>query len=119
METLHSLWRRGTEFLGCRSAIMGGAMSWVSEYSLVAALGNAGAFGVIACGSMSPAQLKKEIDATRRLTEKPFGVNLIVMHPELRALVEVCNAQNVSHVVLAGGIPKAVTAHQVSNPAPR
>ena len=45
---LDSLWRRGCDFLGCEVAILGGAMSWVSERHLVAALSNAGAFGVIA-----------------------------------------------------------------------
>jgi enoyl-[acyl-carrier protein] reductase II len=51
-EYLDRLWARGTAFLGCRYAIMGGAMSWVSERHLVAAISNAGGFGVIACGSM-------------------------------------------------------------------
>jgi enoyl-[acyl-carrier protein] reductase II len=92
---------------------MGGAMSWVSEHNLVAALAEAGAFGVIACGSMSPELLEKEIIATRGLTRRPFGVNLIVMHPELDALVDVCGRQNVSHVVLAGGIPKNVTSNKI------
>ncbi len=108
-KNLATLWKRGTEFLGCKYAIMGGAMSWVSEHNLVAALGNAGAFGVIACGAMPPELLAKEIDATRALSEKPFGVNLIIMHPKLDELVEVCRAKNVSHVVLAGGIPKNTT----------
>jgi len=110
---LNVLWQRGTEFLGCEYAIMGGAMSWVSEHRLVAALSNAGAFGVLACGSMSPALLEKEIIETRRLTDKPFGVNLIIMHPELDGLLKVCRAQNVSHVVLAGGIPKAQAVQAV------
>lgn len=99
------LWKRGADFLGCKYAIMGGAMSWVSERNLVAALSNAGAFGVIACGAMPPELLEKEIIETRKLTDKPFGVNLIVMHPKLEELVEVCKRQNVSHVVFAGGVP--------------
>ena len=51
---LDRLWSRGTAFLGSRVAIMGGAMSWVSERHLVSAISNAGGFGVIACGSMGP-----------------------------------------------------------------
>lgn len=105
---LSSLWKRGADLLGCPYAIMGGAMSWVSERNLVASLSNAGAFGVIACSSMSPELLEKEIIATRALTKKPFGVNLIIMHPQMDALIDVCRKQNVSHVVLAGGIPKDV-----------
>ena len=66
---LNHLWGRGTAFLGCRYAIMGGAMTWVSERHLVAAISNAGGFGVIASGSMSPDLLATEIAATRALTE--------------------------------------------------
>ena len=105
LSTLNSLWVRGTEFLGTKYAIMGGAMSWVSERNLVAALSNAGAFGVIACGSMPPELLEKEIAETKKLTTKPFGVNLIIMHPQLNELIQVCKRQQVTHVVLAGGIP--------------
>ena len=103
---LDELWQRGREVLGTRYAIMCGAMSWVSERNLVAAISNAGGFGVIACGSMMPDMLDGEIKATQELTSKPFGVNLITMHPELDALIDVCLDNNVSHVVLAGGLPK-------------
>jgi enoyl-[acyl-carrier protein] reductase II len=102
---LDDLWRRGTAFLGTRYAILGGAMTWVSERHLVAAISNGGGFGVIACGAMTPDQLAAEIDGTLALTAKPFGVNLITMHPQLAELIEVCIAKNVGHVVLAGGVP--------------
>src|ERR1700733_3585745 len=102
---LDKLWRRGTEFLGCRLAIMGGAMTWVSERHLVSAISNGGGFGVIASGSMKPDMLAAEIEATAAMTAEPFGVNLIVMHPELDGLIEVCLEQRVGHVVLAGGLP--------------
>ena len=84
---------------------MGGAMSWVSERNLVAAISNAGGFGIIACGSLGPKQLREEIVGAKSLTVNPFGVNLITMHPELDALIELCVAERVSHVVLAGGVP--------------
>ncbi|PZP86943.1 MAG: 2-nitropropane dioxygenase [Azospirillum brasilense] len=106
---LSQLWARGVEFLGSKHAIMGGAMSWVSERNLVAAMSNAGAFGVIAASSMPPELLDKEIKATQALTQKPFGVNLIIMHPQLAELVEICIANTVTHVVLAGGVPKGPT----------
>ncbi|MFM7622734.1 MAG: nitronate monooxygenase, partial [Alphaproteobacteria bacterium] len=64
----------GAAFLGCRYPILGGAMTWVSERSLVSALSNAGAFGVLACGAMPPDKLREEIQATRALTDQPFGV---------------------------------------------
>ncbi len=97
--------QRGTDFLGCETAILCGAMSWVSERNLVAAISNAGGFGVIACGAMTPELLDREIAATKALTAKPFGVNLITMHPALFDLIAVCRKHGVTHVVLAGGIP--------------
>lgn len=105
MTKLTHLMKRGTEFLGCDVAIMCGAMSWVSERNLVSAISNAGGFGVIACGAMTPELLDAEISATKAMTEKPFGVNLITMHPQVMDLIAVCAKHNVSHVVLAGGLP--------------
>jgi enoyl-[acyl-carrier protein] reductase II len=153
--SLQQLWQRGTALLGSEHAIMGGAMSWVSERNLVSALSNAGAFGVIAASSMPPELLDVEIKETKKLlkpmaaqrtspsrgevdasasggghpaatltptrpsadlsplegggTLPPFGVNLIIMHPKLAELVEVCIANRVTHVVLAGGVPKGPT----------
>jgi len=104
---LSALMTRGADFLGTRYAIMAGAMSWVSERNLVSAISNAGGFGVIACGAMTPALLDAEIAATKALTTKPFGVNLITMHPDLSELIDVCARHNVGHVVLAGGLPPA------------
>ena len=92
---LDRLWAAGRRLLGCRYAIMGGAMTWVSERNLVAAISNAGGFGVIACGAMEPDWLREEIEATRALTDRPFGVNLIIMHPGLDALIDVCLASGV------------------------
>ncbi|MCH9051105.1 MAG: nitronate monooxygenase [Proteobacteria bacterium] len=108
-DRLDGLWRRGLECLGSRYAILGGAMTWVSERHLVAALSNGGGFGVIANGAMAPDQLADEIDGTMALTDKPFGVNLVTMHPDLEALCDTCIAKGVSHVVLAGGLPRSAT----------
>ena len=105
MTKLRHLMQRGTDFLGCEVAIMCGAMSWVSERNLVSAISNAGGFGVIACGAMSPELLDAEIAATKKLTAKPFGVNLITMHPQIMELIDVCAKYDVSHVVIAGGLP--------------
>ncbi len=104
-QRLDRLWKKGTTFLGSELAILGGAMSWVSERHLVSAISNSGGFGVIACGAMGPELLEREIAATQALTTKPFGVNLITMHPQLDDLIRVCLAAGVGHVVLAGGVP--------------
>jgi enoyl-[acyl-carrier protein] reductase II len=116
---LNRLWSRGRAVLGCDLAIMGGAMTWVSERRLVAAISNAGGFGVIASGAMPPDLLAVEIDATRALTDRPFGVNLIVMHPRLSELIEVCADRSVGHVVLAGGLPSRTMIAQVKRSGAR
>ena len=100
-----ALMARGTAFLGSEYAILCGAMSWVSERNLVSAISNAGGFGVIACGAMTPELLDTEIAATKAMTGRPFGVNLITMHPDLFDLIDVCDRHDITHVVLAGGIP--------------
>ncbi|MBS4073736.1 nitronate monooxygenase [Ameyamaea chiangmaiensis] len=110
---LDALWARGRDFLGSRYALLGGAMSWVSERNLVAAISNAGGFGVIACGAMDPDRLAAEIAGTQALTQRPFGVNLITMHPQLDDLVRVCLEAKVGHIVLAGGIPSSATIRAI------
>jgi enoyl-[acyl-carrier protein] reductase II len=112
---LNQLWQRGRDFLGVDHAILGGAMTWVSERNLVAAISNSGGFGVIACGSMPPDLLAGEIAATRALTDKPFGVNLITMHPQLETLVGTCIDAGISHVVLAGGLPPATAIQRLKD----
>jgi enoyl-[acyl-carrier protein] reductase II len=114
-ERLEHLWSRGTALLGCRYAIMGGAMSWVSEQHLVAAISNADGFGVLACGSLTPELLDKEILGVKRLTTQPFGVNLITMHPELDQLIDLCLDHRVGHVVLAGGLPPSSAMRRVKD----
>ena len=51
------------------------------------------------------AQIRAQIGDIRAATDKPFGVNLITMHPQLNELIEVCGRHGVGHVVLAGGLP--------------
>jgi enoyl-[acyl-carrier protein] reductase II len=103
---LADFWKRGREFLGVKYAVLGGAMSWVSECNLVSAISNAGGFGIIACGSMNPSLLDQEIKKTKAKTTNNFGVNLITMHPQIIDLVDICINNKISHVVLAGGLPK-------------
>ena len=112
-DRLARLMARGAAFLGSEVAIMAGAMSWVSERHLVSAMSNAGGFGVIACGAMTPELLDAEIAATKALTAKPFGVNLITMHPLLSDLIDVCAKHCIGHVVLAGGLPPAGSIERI------
>lgn len=92
---------------------MGGAMTWVSDRNLVAAISNAGGFGVIASGSMTPELLDAEIAATASLTRRPFGVNLITLHPRLMDLIDVCVGRKVGHIVLAGALPSAAAVARI------
>jgi len=112
---LQKLWARGCDFLGADIAILGGGMTWVSERNLVAAISNAGGFGVIACGAMDPDRLAAEIEATFALTDRPFGVNLITMHPQLEMLIDVCARLKVGHVVLAGGLPPSAAVRRIKD----
>jgi len=98
-------WERGAAFLGARSAIMGGAMTWVSDSTLVAAISNGGAFGVLAGGALDPERLAREIARTDDRTDQPFGVNIVTFSPHFAAQLEVCLDHHVSHVVIGGGIP--------------
>src|SRR5258705_9675352 len=83
---LKELMHRGTEFLGCDVAILGGAMSWISERHLVSAISDAGGFGVIACGAMGPDLLDTQIAQTKARTAPPVGADPITLPPQLAQL---------------------------------
>ena len=106
MIDIRKLLKKGSDFLGCQFPIIGGAMTWVSEKNLVSAISNAGGLGVIACGAMEPSLLENEIISTQKLTKNPIGVNLILMHPEIEKLIEICIENKIQFIVFAGGIPK-------------
>ena len=84
-------------------------MTWVSENNLVSSISNSGGFGVIACGAMNPDQLEKEIDLTFKKTNKPFGVNLILMHPEINDLIDLCIRKKNRLCCFSWRIPKEAT----------
>ncbi len=102
---IQKLMERGCGIIGSKYAILGGAMTWISESNLVSAMANAGIFGVLASGAMDGYLLDDEIERTQSKTDRNFGVNLILMNPKLHDLIDVCGAKKVSHIILAGGIP--------------
>src|SRR5512145_1689816 len=110
---LPKAWKRGTDFLGTRYAILCGAMTWVSESSLVSAISNAGGFGVLAGGNMPPDLLAKEIAATRARTRYPFGVNMITVAPNFRAHIDVVVRERAPFAIFAGSIPSGKDIEQV------
>jgi len=105
LKYLPMAWKRGTDFLGTRHAILCGAMTWVSESGLVSAISNEGGFGVLAGGNMPPDLLAREIASTREKTKNPFGVNLITVAPAFKQHIEVVIGEKCPFVIFAGTIP--------------
>lgn len=102
---LEKLMEKGKKFLGSKYPIMCGAMAWVSDYHLASAVSNAGGFGVIAGGSLKIDALEEQIDKMQKATDKPFAVNLMTMHRDHLALVDLCVRKKVSHVIIGGALP--------------
>jgi enoyl-[acyl-carrier protein] reductase II len=97
---------RGRDFLGVEHPIMCGAMTWVSEPQLVAAVGNAGGFGCLAGGNTPPDILRAQIEETRSLTDKPFGVNLITIAPAYKQHLALVEELKLPFVIFAGSFPR-------------
>jgi len=113
LKHLPKAWKRGTDFLGTRYAILCGAMTWVSEANLVAAISNGGGFGVLAAGNMPPELLANEIAKTREKTKNPFGVNLITVAPAFKDHIDVVIREKCPFVFFAGSIPSGRDIAQV------
>jgi enoyl-[acyl-carrier protein] reductase II len=96
----------GRRFLGCQYPIMCGAMTWISDPKLVTAVGKAGGFGLLAGGNTPVAELKEEVNTTRRLSDHPFGVNIITLAPVYNDQLNLLCDMGCKFVVFAGGIPK-------------
>ena len=103
---LPSLWQRGREFLGVDYPIMAGAMTWISDSELVAAVSNHGGFGCLAGGNMPPELFAAEIDKTRSLTPNPFAVNLITIAPNYREHLAIAVEKGVKFIIFAGSFPR-------------
>ncbi|MCQ2493203.1 MAG: enoyl-[acyl-carrier-protein] reductase FabK [Lachnospiraceae bacterium] len=95
-----------TEMLGIQYPVIQGGMAWVAEHNLAAAVSNAGGFGIIGAASAPPEIVREEIRKCKELTDKPFGVNVMLMNP---------NADEVAKIVVEEGV-KAVTTG-AGNPA--
>jgi enoyl-[acyl-carrier protein] reductase II len=94
-----------TKLLGIKYPIIQGGMAGVSESTLAAAVSNAGGLGVIGSGFAPTAWLDEEIKKTKALTDKPFGVNLLLQNPNVAELVKVVIANKVPVVFTGGGNP--------------
>ena len=93
------------KMLGIRYPLIQGGMANIATGRFAAACSNAGALGVIGTGGMSPETLVQEIRICRELTDKPFGVNLMLMHPEADAMAEIIAREGVRIVTTGAGSP--------------
>lgn len=97
---------RITQLLGIEYPIIQGGMAWVAEYHLAAAVSNAGGLGLIGAASAPPEVVREQIQKTKELTDKPFGVNVMLMNP---------NADEVAKIVVEEGVKVVTTG--AGNPA--
>lgn len=100
---------RVTELFGIDLPIICGGMVWISSSKLVAAVSNAGGLGLLAGGSCTPETIARQIDSTRELTDKPFGVNIPIMNPMSLDIVKVILDKEVKIVFTSAGSPKKFT----------
>jgi enoyl-[acyl-carrier protein] reductase II len=96
---------RVTELLGIEHPIIQGGMAWTSTWELVAAVSNAGGLGVIGAGHMPTEVLRTQIRAAKAATDKPFGVNLMLLTPHIDELVEMVLEEGVQAVTTGAGNP--------------
>jgi enoyl-[acyl-carrier protein] reductase II len=103
---LDGLWQEGRDFLGVRYPLLCGAMTWISDATLVRAVGAQGGFGCLAAGNMPGDLLAAEIDKCIEGNDKPFAVNLVTIAPNFPAHKEAVLASKASVVIFAGNFPK-------------
>ena len=96
---------RITEILGIEYPIIQGGMAWVAEYNLAAAVSNAGGLGIIGAGGAPAEFVREQIIKTKELTDKPFGVNIMLMNPEADAIAQVVVDEGVKVVTTGAGNP--------------
>jgi enoyl-[acyl-carrier protein] reductase II len=94
-----------TELLNIEYPILQGAMAWVSEANLASAVSNAGGAGVIASGGRTVSWVKEQIDLAKSLTDKPFGVNVVLMDKNKDDIIDLICREKVAFVTLGAGNP--------------
>ena len=95
-----------TKLLGIKYPIFQGAMAQIARHELVSAVSNAGALGILASGGVSPEELRKEIQQCKKLTDKPFGVNLMLMMHNIDEIIDVVIEESVKIVTTGAGTPR-------------
>lgn len=100
---------RITELFGIKYPIIQGGMVWISGWRLAAAVSNAGGLGLLGAGSMHPETLVEHIHKLREATDKPWGVNVPLMYPEIDRLMDILITEGVKIVFTSAGSPKKYT----------
>lgn len=93
------------EILNVKYPIIQGGMAWVADSNLAAAVSNAGGFGIIGTGSATADIVKKEIDNCRRLTDRPFGVNVMLMSPNADEVIDLIIEEKPAGITTGAGNP--------------
>ena len=101
---------RITELFGIQYPIIQGGMVWISGWRLAAAVSNAGGLGLLGAGSMHPEMLIEHIHKMKEATDKPWGVNVPLMYPEIDRLIQIIIDEGVKIVFTSAGSPKKYTA---------
>ena len=100
---------RITSLFGIQYPIIQGGMVWCSGWRLASAVSNAGGLGLLGAGSMHPETLREHIRKCQSTTDKPFGVNVPLMYPEIDALMNILVEEGVKIVFTSAGNPKTWT----------
>ena len=95
-----------TKLLGIEYPIIQGGMAWVAEYHLAAAVSNAGGLGIIAAGAAPAEWVREQIREVKKLTDKPFGVNIMLMNPSADEVAKVVVEEGVKVVTTGAGNPE-------------
>lgn len=95
-----------TKLLGIKYPIIQGGMAWVADYNLAAAVSNAGGLGLIGAGGMDEEMVREQIRKAKALTDKPFGVNIMLMNPRAEQIAKVLVEEGVKVVTTGAGSPE-------------
>lgn len=114
-ELLDTVSRSGRDFLGFRYPFLCGAMTWISDPNLIAAVSNAGGFASLAGGNMPTHLLERQIEETKDLTDRPFAVNLITIAPVYMEHLEVVCKHRVPFIVFAGSFPRKAEVQKATS----
>ena len=104
-----------TRLLGIRIPLLQGAMAWLSEAPMVAAVSNQGGLGVLGASLMSVAELEAQVLATKALTTKPFGVNFPLVLGEYGEHLDMALSHGVRIIVMSAGSPRKTRCCRASN----